>query len=139
MTPSEVRAFLLHGTRTGKLATVRADGRAHTVPVWFTLDGDDIVFMTMKTSIKATNMLRSGRASICVDEERLPYSFISIEGEVSIDELPPAELLPWATRIGERYMGADLADAYGKRNAVEGEVLVRLQPANVFALKNISD
>ena len=58
-------------------------------------------------------MLRSGRASICVDEERLPYSFISIEGEVSIDELPPAELLPWATRIGERYMGADLADAYG--------------------------
>ena len=31
------------------------------------------------------------------------------------------------------------ADAYGKRNAVEGEVLVRLQPANVFALKNISD
>ena len=139
MTPSEVHIFLSQGTRTGKLATVRADGRAHTVPVWFTLDGDDIVFMTMSSSIKAKNMLRSGRAAICVDEEQPPYSFVSIEGEVSIEELAPAELLPWATRIGGRYMGGDLADAYGKRNAAEGEVLVRLHPTNVFAVKNVSD
>ena len=40
------RAFVAHGTRTGKLATVRRDGRPHVVPVWFVLDGDDLVFTT---------------------------------------------------------------------------------------------
>ena len=139
MTPSEVRDFLSHGTRTGKLATARADGRPHTVPIWFVLDGDDIVFMTMKTSLKAKNMLRSGRAAVCVDEEQAPYAFVSIEAEAAIEELSPSELLPWATRIGGRYMGAELADDYGKRNAVEGEVLVRLRPTNVLAIKGVSD
>jgi hypothetical protein len=31
----EQRAFLLHGTRTAKLATVRKDGRVHVVPKLF--------------------------------------------------------------------------------------------------------
>jgi hypothetical protein len=38
-------------------------------------------------------------------------------------------LLNWAARIAGRYMGAELAEAYGKRNAVEGELLVRVTPA----------
>lgn len=43
MTPEEYRAFILEGTRTAKLATVRADGRPHVAPVWFLLDGERIV------------------------------------------------------------------------------------------------
>jgi nitroimidazol reductase NimA-like FMN-containing flavoprotein (pyridoxamine 5'-phosphate oxidase superfamily) len=46
MSDERRRAFLLEGTRTGHLATTRADGSAHVAPVWFTLDGDDLVFMT---------------------------------------------------------------------------------------------
>jgi PPOX class probable F420-dependent enzyme len=38
MTRDEIRSFLLEGTRTGKLATTRADGRPHVTPVWFVLD-----------------------------------------------------------------------------------------------------
>ncbi|TMD44650.1 MAG: PPOX class F420-dependent enzyme, partial [Chloroflexi bacterium] len=41
---AEQRAFLLEGTRTGKLATVRKDGRPHVVPIWFHLDGNTLVF-----------------------------------------------------------------------------------------------
>ena len=40
MSDEERRAFLLEGTRTGKLATIRRDGRPHVVPIWFLLDGD---------------------------------------------------------------------------------------------------
>jgi len=46
MSPEEIREFLAHGTRTGKLATVRANGAPHVAPVWFVLDGDDLVFNT---------------------------------------------------------------------------------------------
>jgi hypothetical protein len=36
-------------------------------------------------------------------------------------------------------MGADRADEYGRRNAVEGGLLVRVTPQKVVAVKNISD
>ena len=38
------------------------------------------------------------------------------------------DLLLWATRIAERYMGAAQADAYGRRNATPSELLVRMTP-----------
>jgi hypothetical protein len=45
----------------------------------------------------------------------------------------------WASRIGGRYMGADKAEAFGRRNAVPGELLVRLRPGKVAAQAGIAD
>ena len=61
-----------------------------------------------------------------------------IEGKVDISE-DLDELLVWATRIGGRYMGAENAEAYGRRNAVPGELLVRLRPTHVVAHAAIAD
>ena len=138
MTTEERRAFLAEGQKTAKLATVRKDGRPHVVPVWFELDGDDLVFTTWHTAVKAANMRRDPRVSICVDEEHPPFAFVQIEGTAAIDE-EAGDLLLWATRIAERYMGSALAEAYGKRNAVKGEFLVRVTPSKVIAQKAIAD
>ena len=46
MTESEWRAFVSEGTRTGKAGVTRADGAPHVTPIWFVLDGDDLVFTT---------------------------------------------------------------------------------------------
>jgi Pyridoxamine 5'-phosphate oxidase len=46
MTPGEWREFLLFGTRTAKIATVRSNGYPHVALVWFVLDGDNLVFTT---------------------------------------------------------------------------------------------
>ena len=137
MTKDEVRAFLLAGTRTGKLATVRKNGRSHVAPIWYDLDGDDLVFMTWHTSVKAKNIQRDLRVSICVDEESPPYSFVIIEGDTTISE-DAEERLYWATRIGGRYMGEDHAEAYGRRNGVEGELIVRVSPTKIIAKRNVS-
>lgn len=60
MTKEEVERFLMTGTRTGKVATVRRDGSAHVVPVWFTIDNDEhgmnIVFETHKQSAKGRHL-----------------------------------------------------------------------------------
>jgi PPOX class probable F420-dependent enzyme len=130
MTPDEIRAFLLEGTRTAKLAVTRRDGSPHVVPVWFVLDGDDIVFTTAANNVKGNSIRRDGRIAICVDDERPPFAFVSISGNAQwSDDLD--ELRRWATTIGARYMGADRAVEFGKRNAVEGEILVRVTPARV--------
>lgn len=137
MTREEWRAFLLHGTRTGKLATVRKDGRPHVVPIWFVMDGDDLVFTTGATSVKARAMRRDRRVSLCVDSEDPPYAFVMVEGVAALsDDLD--EILQYTTAVGARYMGADRAEEFGRRNAVPGELLVRITPTGVLAEDNIT-
>ena len=138
MTDDERRNFLLQRARTASLATVRPDGRPHVAPVWFDLDGDTVVFTTWHTSVKARNLRDDPRASLCVDDEEPPFAFVLIEGEAEIQEADP-DLRYWATRIAGRYMGEDLAESYGERNSVEGELLLRIRPTNVVAQKNVAD
>ncbi len=137
MTKSECKAFLLDGTKTGNIATVRIDGSPHVVPIWFYPDGDELVFTTGKESVKAKNMKRDPRVCISIDEHVPPYAFVKIEGIATVSE-DPKEMLYWATRIGGRYMGEDKAEAFGKRNAVPGELLVRIKPTKVIAYKEVA-
>ncbi len=138
MTDEEYRSFMLDRARTAVLATVRADGRPHTAPIWFDLDGDTLVFTTGENTVKGQNMRRDPRVSLCIEEEEPPFHFVVIEGSSEPTAGDP-DLLYWATRIGGRYMGADRADEYGGRNAVEGELLVRVTPQKIVAYKNVSD
>ena len=138
MTPEERRAFLSHGTRTGKLSTVRASGAPHLAPIWFVLDGDDMVFTTGAESVKGRNLRRDPRAAMCVDDQAPPYSFVVVTGSVTLSH-DLDEMLRWATAIGARYMGEERAEAFGRRNAVPEEVLVRLVPSHVVAQADVSD
>jgi PPOX class probable F420-dependent enzyme len=138
MTEAEWRAFVSEGTRTGKLASIRADGRPHLAPVWFVLDGSDLVFNTGKATVKGRNLARDGRVSMCVDTDIPPFSFVIMEGTAVLSE-DPEELVHWATRIGGRYMGEDKAEEFGKRNGVPGELLVRVPINKVIAQKNLAD
>ena len=132
MSREEALEFLSEGTRTGKVATVREDGRPHVVPVWFIVDGEDLVFTTWHRSVKALNLTRNSWAALVADLEEPPYAHVTVEGRVSIsDDLD--ELEEYATRIGGRYMGEDRAEEFGARNAVPGEVVVRLRIEKIMA------
>lgn len=138
MTDAERREFLMAGTRTGKVAWVGADGRPHVAPIWFVLDGDDVIFNTGADTGKGRALQRDQRLSITVDEEVPPYSFVKVDGVAEISE-DPVELLRWATEIGGRYMGPDRADEFGARNAVPGELLVRVRPTRCIARSGVAD
>lgn len=138
MTTAEYRSFMLDRARTASLATVRADGRPHVAPVWFDLDGDTLVFMTGEGTVKGRNLLREPRVSLCVDDEQPPFHFVLIEGSAEPADDDPDKLY-WSTRIAGRYMGEELAESYGRRNAVPGELLVRVRPTRIVAQKNIAD
>lgn len=132
MTAEERRAFLAHGTRTGKLATVRADGSPHSVPVWFVPDGDELVFMTWHDSVKARSILRDGRMTLVVDEEAFPYSFVMVEGTATVSHDTESRRR-WARRIAERYVPPHLVKEYAERNAADGELVVRVVPRRIVA------
>ncbi|MFD5624881.1 MULTISPECIES: PPOX class F420-dependent oxidoreductase [unclassified Streptomyces] len=138
MTDEQWRAFVSDGTRTGKLSTVRADGGPHVTPIWFLLDGEDLVFNTAKESVKGRNLARDGRVALCVDDDRPPFGFVVLEGRAELSE-DLDELRHWAARIGARYMGEERAAEFGERNGVPGELLVRVRISKVLAYAAVAD
>ena len=137
MTPEQVHSFLSQGARTAKLATMMDDGRPHVMPVWFVLDGEQIVFTTGANSVKGRNLRRDPRVALVVDDERPPFAFVHVRGRVTIQE-DLDELLRFATAIGARYMGEDRGEQFGKRNAAPRELLVRVMPERVIAQEDVA-
>jgi PPOX class probable F420-dependent enzyme len=137
MGDEERRAFLLEGTRTGKLAVTRRDGSPYILPVWFLLDGDDVIFTTGADTVRGRALRRDGRASMLVDDERPPYAFVRIDGRAEISE-DLDEMRRWGRALGARYMGEEVADGFADRNAVPGELLVRIVPDRISAQADIS-
>ncbi len=85
MSKAETRRFIMRGTFTGKLATVKKDGSSHVVPIWFVMDDTsskagvgDIIFNTGSESIKAKNIHRNKLVSICIDDQIPRFSFVTI-------------------------------------------------------------
>ena len=147
MTKSEINKFLMKDTFTGKLATVKKNGSAHVVPIWFVVEEvnsrnrntvRNIYFTTGRDSVKAKNIQRDSRVSICVDDQTPPFSFVSIYGNAKLIPYRQKEVLKWATKIADRYMGKKNAKAYGERNSGEDEVLVRIRPIKIIAEKDVA-
>ena len=128
--------------RTALLAVPRLDGSPHAAPIWVDLDedadGEMIVFTTGLDTVKGKSILRDGRVCLVWNDEKPPFSFVSVSGRATISE-EPDDVLRWATRLGGRYMGADRAAEYGARNGVPGEALVRVRPEKVVARVRIAD
>jgi PPOX class probable F420-dependent enzyme len=145
MSKAEVARFLMQGTFTGKLATVKKDGSPHVVPIWFVVENGkgrgkagNIILTTGDASVKANNIQHDGRVSICIDDQKPPFSFVTIHGTAKIIPYKQKEVLEWATKIAERYVGKKNAKTYGEENSGEGAVLVRIKPTKVIAEKDIS-
>jgi PPOX class probable F420-dependent enzyme len=107
------------------------------VPVWFIVEDGTLVFNTGKDSAKGRSLARDPRATLCANLQEPPYGFVQVQGDAELSE-DPGELLRTATAIAARYMGADKAEAVGRRNAGPGELVVRLRPTKVIAALNVT-
>jgi PPOX class probable F420-dependent enzyme len=134
----DVVAFLSEGTRTGLLGYLASDGRPLVAPVWFVVDNGELAFNTGKDTAKGRALARDPRVVMCVDDSRPPYSFVQVQGIATVGE-DPQDVLDIATRTGGRYMGAERANEYGRRNAVPGELVVRIKPTKVLKAFNVAE
>jgi PPOX class probable F420-dependent enzyme len=114
-----------------------SSGQPHVMPVWFVLDGEELVFTTGAGSVKGRNLRRDPRIAVVVDEDVAPYAFVHLRGRARISE-DMNELLRFATEIGGRYMGPERAEEFGRRNAIPGELLVRVTPERIIAETDVA-
>jgi PPOX class probable F420-dependent enzyme len=128
MSAAEREEFLA-GVRLGVLSlAVGQGGQTLAVPVWYSYQaGGLLTVLTGRGSRKATAIRAAGRFGLCVQDDRPPYRYVSVEGPVaSEDELDPAERLAMA----RRYLGAAGGDRYVADNPDPGRenVAFRMRP-----------
>ena len=87
MTESERQDFLA-GLHVGVLGIERADGPPLVLPVWYSYEpGGEVEVLTSASSIKGRLAAAAGRASLCAQQEELPYKYVTVEGVAEIDEI----------------------------------------------------
>jgi PPOX class probable F420-dependent enzyme len=122
--PEDRDAFLKQ-PRTAVLATTDRSGRVHAVPVWYAWDGTDFRVITERGSAKHRNAVRTGRATLCVDERQGAFRYVTAEGPVTVrDPVTYDERLALHTR----YRGPEAAKQIVDRGGHERMVLLILRP-----------
>ncbi|GAA2795450.1 pyridoxamine 5'-phosphate oxidase family protein [Nonomuraea dietziae] len=118
MTTAERESFLAE-THIGVLSVAGADGRAPmAVPIWYGYrPGGEITFATSPGSVKMTLIREAGQIGFTVQQEAMPYKYVSVEGSVVGYEPTDAdEYRQWSMRyLGPRSGRAVLRRHQGLR------------------------
>ena len=81
---------ILQGPYTGVPTTLFADGSPQSTPLWFLLDGDDILFSTTAGKQKLRNIARDPRATFAVYNPTNDMSYVEVRGTIVVTEDPTA-------------------------------------------------
>ncbi len=127
----EVERFL-RGRRVAVLATNGADGSPVLTPIWYLYRDGHLLMRTGKQSVKARNIARDPRVTVCVQDERPPYASVTVYGKAAIE--PAREEL--GVQIAKHYLAAVGAAGYQRaaREAIEGgdEVTLVITPERML-------
>jgi len=132
MTPEERKQFL-ETHRLAILGVERKDAPPHLSPVYYVLDGDDLLVSVTKTRAKTTLIRKSGRLSLCVLGEQFPFPYLRVEGRGDIEADGAVEVM---IRMGEKMTGAPIADSarpgIEERATREQRVVLRVTPETYY-------
>jgi len=113
------------------MLSIEAGARAPLlVPVWYAWDGLEVGLWMAGDSRKARLLRQAGRLSLCVQDTRRPYRYVSLEGRV-LSSAPidwTSELVPLVNRYLAAADAADYLVALGGPDGVRDDIYVRLGP-----------
>ncbi len=115
----------LKGAHIAALATVRANGKPHVVPVWYEYDGREFTINCFRDTQKMKNIARKGVAALSVFSDSIPYQQVTVEGLARVGS---ALDNVWRERVAMRYLGETAGRAYTNDTADMDVVAVHLRP-----------
>ena len=132
MTPEERRTFL-EQHRLAIVGAVRAEGRPQLSPVYYVMDGDDLLVSTTATRAKAKAVRRDGRVTMCVIGEQPPFRYLTVYGRGRIEDDGAVEVM---MAVGGKMTGSSLPEsarpALQERARSEQRVVLRVTPESYF-------
>lgn len=112
-----------------RLSVIDPDGYPHTVPVWFMLDGDDIVFISDRDTRKVDYLSANPKGAVVVGGEPDDGGGYLIKGDVVIEPDPHDE---WVRRLTYRYEEPAQAEKDIAAWADLDIIVLRLKPRKVI-------
>src|SRR5687767_11458292 len=107
------REQFLSDLHVGVLSVASGASGTVAVPVWYDYSPDQGVrVVTGPASAKGRALAAAGRYSLTVQDESLPYKYVSVEGPVT--EVRPVDLDADLRPLSIRYLGDDLGAQYAK-------------------------
>ncbi len=132
MTPEERKAFL----KDHRLAVVgvdRKDDAPQLSPIYYVMDGDDLLISTTETRAKTPAVRRAGRVSVCILGEQMPFPYLTVYGRATIEEEGAVDLM---MRVGEAMTGNPLSEStrsvLEERAMKEQRVVRRVTPESYY-------
>ena len=120
------REEFLAGVHVGVLSVASGDGGGPlAVPVWYTYQpGGTVNVSTGRGTRKARAIGAAGRFTLCAQDERPPYKYVTVEGRAVMEDATEAERL----ELARRYLGTEGGDAYIAANPGGSQVMIRMTP-----------
>jgi PPOX class probable F420-dependent enzyme len=119
------REAFLADVHVGVFCVNRDDDAPLATPVWYLYEpGGDVQVIVGASSQKAALVKAAGRASLCAQQEGLPYRFVTVEGRATFEEVDR----DLRFKTASRYLGDELAKAYIEQTDDRDSVLVRITP-----------
>ncbi|MEU4579459.1 PPOX class F420-dependent oxidoreductase [Nonomuraea sp. ATR24] len=114
---------LLDAPNFATVTSVNPDGSPQSTVVWVRLDGDDVLFSTVKGRRKPRNFDRDPRTSLLVIDPDDPYRYVEVRGRVTMEDDPEGALIQ---ELSQKYTGGPFHDKPGAQR-----VIVRIKPEKV--------
>ena len=76
----------LESHRLAVLGVERGGKPPHLSPVYYVLDGDELLVSVTKTRAKTKLIRRGGRLSLCVLDEQFPFRYLRVEGAARFED-----------------------------------------------------
>ena len=128
MSVAEREAFLA-GLHVAVLSVDDPGRGPLAIPVWYSyVPGGMVNVITGGQSVKARLLHAAGRLSLCVQNESMPYRYVSVEGPITtLDETVSDEE---RHALAHRYLGAEGGDLYVASTSEQaaGSVAFRMSP-----------
>jgi PPOX class probable F420-dependent enzyme len=108
------------------LTTLMPDGSPQTTPVWCDVDGDFVIFNSVKGRQKDRNVRRDPRVAMAIIDPENPYRYLEIRGKVV--EITEQGADAHIDKMAKKYIGKD---RYPWRGAGEVRLIVKILPERV--------
>jgi PPOX class probable F420-dependent enzyme len=117
---------LLKGKNFCNVASLRADGTVHGVPVWVDIQDSRPVLNSAEGRSWVRNLERDPRVTLTVQNLENPYEYLEIRGRVAERTREGAD--EHIDSLAKKYMGVD---EYPLRQPGEQRVIIRVEPEHV--------
>jgi hypothetical protein len=112
-----------------RMSTIDPEGYPHTVPVWFALDGDDLVMISVRQTRKVGHILANAKGAVTIGGDPGDGGGYLIKGEFSIEEDPEDA---WVRKVTHRYEEPEQAEKDIAAWAGLDMIVLRLKPKAVL-------